>query len=514
MNYIAAELIYFLFKAGESLTEPTARLYIYRGVCLQRFYNETYCDNLNEFPVSENIVQTISAEYLLYYKIILSLPAVFLSFCCGAWSDKVGRKIPAILTTIATTVAVLFYVVSTVNTTTTVRLMFYLVFAGTFVRGCFGKSAVMTMTLTSYISDISTPETRTERLGRLISMSYFGCFVGSLLVGVLLEMTSFRVVFSCVILVNVVCIICTVFFLKDKDTASSVDISTGSVGIKAGDQTLLNLQETTTAACGVQSIRESLQVLVKSRPNHGRTYLIVFFGICFLQTCFKSGESDVTLLLVQKSPISWNESMYGYMLAADYACLGIASAIFLKLLLRYVPSVSDVSLIIIGLIFRALRILILAFSDRTWMIYLSVVVGCLSSFITTGTKALISRLVGEEELGKTFSLLLCVESLSTLAGSSAFTFLYVKTFRIFPGFTFCVEAAVCVVVIFMLILITRNLRNSTEKDGKCAEELDTSFLTLLSSLESESGGEDNREASYGSTDATNFCINENIKVKD
>jgi len=146
---VPAEVVFFLFKIGEALLEPSVRLYITEGVCRQMlaFHNESLvkCSQLSDHPDVENDVQSTAAVYLMYYKLVINLPAVLLLLFCGAWSDRVGRKLPVILSSFGTVIAVIFFMVSRV--TVTWRLLLSLVFIGAAVRGAFGKSTLMTMGL-------------------------------------------------------------------------------------------------------------------------------------------------------------------------------------------------------------------------------------------------------------------------------------------------------------------------------------------------------------------------------
>jgi len=146
---LPAEIVFFLFKIGEALLEPSVRLYITEGVCRQMlaFHNESRikCSHLGDHPDTEDDVQSTAADYLLYYKLIINMPAVLLLLFCGAWSDRVGRKLPVILSSFGTVVAVIFFMISRVTVKWT--LFMGLVFAGAAVRGAFGKSTVMTMAM-------------------------------------------------------------------------------------------------------------------------------------------------------------------------------------------------------------------------------------------------------------------------------------------------------------------------------------------------------------------------------
>jgi len=150
---LPAEIVFFLFKIGEALLEPSVRLYLTEGVCRQMlaFHNESWrkCSHLSEYPDQEDEVQSTAASYLMYYKLIINLPAVLLLLFCGAWSDRVGRKLPVMLSSFGTVIAVIFFMISRVTVKWT--LFLGLVYIGAAVRGVFGKSTVMTMAMHRYI---------------------------------------------------------------------------------------------------------------------------------------------------------------------------------------------------------------------------------------------------------------------------------------------------------------------------------------------------------------------------
>ena len=54
--------------------------------------------------------------------------------------------------------------------------------------------------------------------------------------------------------------------------------------------------------------------------------------------------------------------MYGYLLATDYACLGLASAVLLPCLIRFCR-LTDFSLAIIGVIFKIFRLAMISYGQ-------------------------------------------------------------------------------------------------------------------------------------------------------
>ena len=478
------------------------------------------CSKLQDHPEIEDEIQQNSAKYIMAYKILLNLPAVILGLFCGAWSDRIGRKMPVMLPCVGTIFATLLYMSSIISQS---NMVLSLVLAGAALRGAFGKSAVVTMALHSYISDISSRENRTERLGRLLSMNFFGYFVGSLITGALLDNYGFDVIFCIVVFINIGCVIITVFFMQESlPTPDITPATTPGSEVPEPDSEpepspILADDTESLAPVGEQKkkwksrlrmpfhpkhVRESLEVITRDRQDRKRPHLILFFTTIIVQQTCKSGEVDITLLFVERSPLSWHKSMYGYLLATDYACLGIAVFLLLPLLSN-VLHINDITLVAIGVGFKVLRLTILTFSNFTWMIYLSVVIGCPSAMIISGAKSLISKTVDEREVGKAFSLLSCCETVSNLVGSVVFTNVYSLTLHIYAGLTFGIDALVFVVLLVVIVLLAQDLRLMNQY----------SLLEGISSLKKSYGTNSSTKSETKSTTPPT-SINEVKKIED
>jgi len=141
-----AEAVFFLFKTGDSLLDPTARLLIASGVCLQENQNDTdVCQNLSMYKDNENHVQSVSAYYMASYKLVLNLPTLLLAVFCGAWSDQIGRRTPIVLSSIGTIVSIIFYI-SGRYMMASAGAFFSFVFLAAALRGVSGK-ALMQMAI-------------------------------------------------------------------------------------------------------------------------------------------------------------------------------------------------------------------------------------------------------------------------------------------------------------------------------------------------------------------------------
>ena len=532
----AAEITFFLFKIAEALLEPTIRLFIYEAVCLNEFpprghrhwlyhhhsaglvtasgSHDSTCAHLHHHPNRELIVQHTAAHYMMYYKLLLNFPSMLLVLLCGAWSDRAGRKLPIILTCFGTTAAVVLYMSSIyvgevmgggdgrgqVGHGGGVPFL-PLLLVGAAVRGSFGRSAVMTMAVHSYVSDHSARDRRTQKLSNLVAMSHFGYLVGSVSAGLLLDHYGFMCVFLTVTGIETTCVLTASISMKDEPPApatTAVDenandrANDNSKSIQADEQTPLLTNviknsvesqhssdisslagESTPSSlqpdkkcCGyLRRLSDSFRMLFRRRSGSGRCHLLALFGAIYLQQTMKSGETDVLLLYVERTPLNMTKSTYGYLLAANYACLGLCAFVAPRLLQR-ICRLSDGVLALIGLTFRLAGLIVLCFADSIPLVFLAVSLAGPHSMTVSSSKSLISKTVSEGEMGRTFSLLSSGETLSNLVGTVVFANLYAATLTLFPGTSFLVEAGVFIVIAFIIIHVTCSQYHGQRDDDK------------------------------------------------
>jgi len=538
----AAEITFFLFKIAESMLEPTVRLFIYEAVCLNEFpprghrhwlyhhhqdglesasgRHDSTCAHLHRHPHRELIVQHTAAHYMMYYKLLLNFPAMLLVLFCGAWSDRAGRKLPIILTCFGTTTAVVLYMSSIyvgelmgggdgrgqVGHGAVPFLPLLLI--GAAVRGSFGRSAVMTMAVHSYVSDNSARDRRTQKLSSLVAMSHFGYLVGSVSAGLLLEHYGFMCVFLTVTGLETTCVLTASLSMKDEPAAPAtltVDENANDRGdsefddpksVQADERTPLipsttknseqNSDQHSTAGesasssssaqpdkkcCGyLRQLSDSFRMLFRPRSGGGRCHLLALFVAISLQQAMKSGEADVLLLYVERTPLNMTKSTYGYLLAANYACLGLCAFVAPRLLQR-TCRLSDGFLAMIGLLFRMAALLVLSFADSIPLVFVAVSLAGPHSMTVSSCKSLISKTVSDGEMGRTFSLLSCGETLSNLVGTVVFANLYAATLTLFPGTSFLVEAGVFVVIFVIIVHVTCSQHRCQQDEDKTSAAL-------------------------------------------
>lgn len=275
--------------------------------------------------------------------------------------------------------------------------IYLLLLTGAGLNGCLGKSTVIAMAVNSYMTDISTTDTRTEWLGRLLGANFFGIFCGSLLSGVLLQWFNFEANFFMVVIINGLAIGLIVVMLDE--TVASANANDEYEGTDKPDESassnylwsmVRHWIRSMRAFCSLANVRGSLSVFWKQRPRHATIYLLTFYAMISLHQASKVGEVDITLLYTQRSPLDWPGRLYSYFLSFDYACLGafnswvhwfalhfwlqqlyIRIGICLMFLLPFLThrlQLDDTVLLILSIVTKIARLLLLSFSQYSWMV--------------------------------------------------------------------------------------------------------------------------------------------------
>ena len=114
-------------------------------------------------------VQTIASEFGVVYNLLMSIPSLFVAPLWGPWTDKGGKRKPALLVAIIgaglemTTVLLVMYF----------NLSLYFLYVAAAISGFSGFAVVLMVGATSYIADISTKEERAFRIGENVCNRYY-----------------------------------------------------------------------------------------------------------------------------------------------------------------------------------------------------------------------------------------------------------------------------------------------------------------------------------------------------
>ena len=109
------------------------------------------------------------------------------------------------------------------------------------------------------------------------------------------------------------------------------------------------------------------------------------------------GDQDITVLFVQRAPLSWRHSTYGYLNAVDYGTMGLA-LFFLLSLLSTSLTMTDTAIVILGIVFKIIMASWAGFCTPTWMVFVSDVSGAIGGLINPALRSILSQLVEPGEV--------------------------------------------------------------------------------------------------------------------
>ena len=127
--------------------------------------------------------------------------------------------------------------------------------------------------------------------------------------------------------------------------------------------------------------------------------------------------------------------------------------------------------------FRSAGLAIMAYGRHTWLIFLAAVVAAPSAFVVASCKSIISKLVGEDELGRAFSLVSCGESAAGLAGSVLFTSVYAATVSVMPGLAFLLDSALMAALLCVHLVVAHRMTKSSSSSSSSSSAQLTSTAT-------------------------------------
>ncbi|XP_011562459.3 proton-coupled folate transporter [Plutella xylostella] len=379
------------------------------------------------FTMQEDEVQKLIASVYAWKSVIhTGIPTLLMLFI-GAWSDKTGkRKICMLLPIIGEFMTCMLNIMNT--------YLFYevpvewTVFMEVIVPALTGGWYTMFLGTFSYLSDITSKETRTFRLGLLSLCMTIGFPIGMGMSGVLLNILGYYGVFG----ISATCFLvnfCYVYFRLE-------------------DHTWLENKEKTAIAGNIsflkkffdfESLKETLGIAFKKGPKNRRLRIcLVLTGVC-LYFGPLMGEMNIMYIFVRYQ-FNWNEvkySMYAtYSLVLHSVGTLLAISVFSKKL-----GADDAVLGMVSTTSKICGALVIAFAKTDLQVYMSPLVEILNGTTAIALRSIASKLVSYQELGKVYSLFGLTETMMPLIFAPIYSKLYVATLHVLPGAVFLLSAA-------------------------------------------------------------------------
>ncbi|CAG5124189.1 unnamed protein product [Candidula unifasciata] len=437
---ITVEPVLFLYMFSNFLYFSALQALIFNKVCLHK-YTEAFCDDLqhNEtykkaYKVESNYVSSETSFWILKVNLGLTIPSFFVVILfLGAIGDRFGRKPPVIFPCVGAFAA---YLSGLLNAKYMTAPLPYILI-GPVINGICGGFIACLMAVYSYVSHISAPSTKMVRVGILESMVFLAGTVGVFVSGVIIDRQGYVFTFAALCVTIGVALLYSFFWLDNVHSP------------------ITEQRRESCWSMTVKFLRESFQCVTKRREgNTFRILLLQVIAVDVLMLC-TSGDMDISLLYLKDS-FGFSLTLFGYLRGLDNFLRGLIMITFVPLMKR-LTTVTDLPLVMFGLLSYIAAFIILGAANARWMVFLASVVGMFKGIPSAGLRATMSSLVPLEEQGRLFGLIAASESLVSLLASVSFNELYPATRDIFPGLCYMLGAALLLIILCIIMYVHNTL---------------------------------------------------------
>ncbi|KAL4235365.1 hypothetical protein ACF0H5_007001 [Mactra antiquata] len=417
------------------MLDVSIRPHILDVVCEQQ-YPRNICDYLPDNVEENKLVQANTGMYLTLYRVLINVPGLFIGLFFGAWCDTNGRKLPMTIPCVGNILAVVVYIVSKQFK----HWALVILLVGAFIQGLFGRNAVVTIAVNSYTAENSKTEVRTVFLGRLLAMQYFGKCVGAMLSGIM----DFNIIASFGLAggIHLVGLLLVVFGIKETPRDESNN----------KEEQDKNAEHLNTENYFLKGIRAFLQNLTKLKSRNDRFFVILIVIISLSNGIQSLTHPDLLLLVVTGDSFKWSTAEYSYLISYEHVAMGISLFIILPFLSNFLE-LSDFDTMILGFVCRLIFSVFIQFALEYWSMYLLIAIWSVSGIIRNCIRSILSKSVDNNDLGKMFSLLTCVDAASKILGPLIYLNIYSATLSINKWIVFYIMAASGVIDLVLVIFV-------------------------------------------------------------
>lgn len=215
---------------------------------------------------------------MLIHLAIMSLLSVLPALILGAWSDMSSRRVGMILPCLFSVASGGLYIAIYYVKSMTV----YWTLAGAVLFGISGGHVAMFLSVFSYLADITESMNRTLRMGIAESMIFLGGTFGFLLGGILLEHSTFAVLFGVYCGCNLLGAFYVLLWLQDPNILN--EFSRLNEEYHGEDESELNNNPAKKSV--VTYLKDSCNTMVKKREGQNRLKIhLILLCVLLINLC-------------------------------------------------------------------------------------------------------------------------------------------------------------------------------------------------------------------------------------
>ncbi|XP_052751740.1 proton-coupled folate transporter-like [Galleria mellonella] len=393
-------------------------------------FSAEVCDALTmrateNYTQEEIEVQTLTASVQAWKNIVQTAIPVMLILFVGAWSDKTGKRkscimLPIVgefLTCVGFIINTYYFYELPVEVAALTEAIFPAITGGWFTNfiGVF-----------SYISDITTVEERTYRVGIVNLCMTLGYPIGSALSGILLTWIGYYGVFSLSAILYFFSLIYGYYYLEEPKTAKL------EKNVKKKGRGFLR------EFFDVSLVLDTFKVAFKKGPGNRRLRVaLLLIAVCVIFGPMH-GEFSV-LYLFARYRFNWDEVQYSIWSTYSIVTNLLGTLFSIALFSKYM-NLDDTLLGIISCTSKIVAAFGYAFAKTNLEIYLVPLLEILNGTSFIAMRSIATKLVDGDDVGKVNSLFGLAEATMPLVYGPLYSRVYMETLKVLPGAVFLMGA--------------------------------------------------------------------------
>ncbi|XP_023940058.2 proton-coupled folate transporter-like isoform X1 [Bicyclus anynana] len=405
-------------------------------------YGDKVCDALiakegTMYQKEELLVQELIASMEAWKNFILTAIPSFLILFIGAWSDRTGnRKICVLLPIVGDLLMCLSNILNAyyfyelpVEVTMFFEALFPAITGGwiTTYMGAF-----------SYISEMSSEETRTFRVGVANLCLTAGGPIGTALSGILLKHIGYYGVFTISSLLFCFSICHGFFCIKDPERPKS-DKNKVENGVHGFLKSFFDIKH----------VRDTVTVAFKQGPNRRRLKsILVLSSIAFIYGP-AYGEFTVRYLFTRYR-FNWDALKYSFY-NTFYICIHALGALISISIFSRKWKWGDATLGLISSCSKIVGGLAAGLSRNSTDMYIAVLIETFNATSFTALRSISSKLASTDELGKITSVFNLTEVLTSMIFGPIYSWIYMVSLKIDSGIIYYCSTVLTVPPILIFI---------------------------------------------------------------
>ncbi|KAI5645163.1 major facilitator superfamily domain-containing protein [Phthorimaea operculella] len=391
-------------------------------------------------------VQKIISSIEAWKSVIQTAIPTFLVIFMGAWSDRTGnRKFCILLPIIGEFLVCLTNIISTVFFEE-IPVEVTMFFEG-FLPAITGGWVLMFLGVFSYISDVTSAETRTFRVGLVNLCMTAGIPIGTAASGLFLKWFGYYGVFGISSGFHVLNITYGMLYLKNNTKPNQDSENTKKDPLTFGK--LISL------------VKETAAFAFKKREGNLKKHVLITLFIVAILYGPSHGERIVSYMYLRYK-LQWNAVKYS-MFSTFSTVIHSLGALFSISVFSKRWGWHDSLLCLISIISKFIGTIYLIFVSNDFMMFLLPIVEILNATTWTSMRSLASKLVSSEEMGKMNSLFSLVETLAAMLFDPVYSGIYRVSVGVFSGAVFVFSAAMILPAVALLLWVFSEHRKNVKQ---------------------------------------------------